>query len=60
MSKIFKAFNDVYEPPKPSDSPLQVSVELLKKLGYSEEGKLILPFKELFPERKEVSIGKFL
>lgn len=60
MSKIFKAFNDVYEPPKPSDSPLQVSVELLKKLGYSEEGKLILPFKELFPERKEVSIGEIL
>lgn len=60
MSKIFKAFNDVYEPPKPSDSPLQVSVELLKKLGYSEEGKLILPFKELFPERKEVPIGEIL
>ena len=60
MSKIFKPFNAVYEPPKPQDSPLQVSVELLKKLGYSEEGKLILPFKELFPEREKVSIGEIL
>lgn len=57
MSKIFKPFNAVYKPPKPQDSPLQVSVELLKKLGYSEDEPL---FKELFPEREEVSIGEIL
>lgn len=57
MSKIFKPFNAVYKPPKPQDSPLQVNVELLKKLGYSEDEPL---FKELFLKEKQYLSGKFL
>lgn len=60
MSKIFKTFDDVYEPPKPSDSPLQVSAELLVEMGYKEESELVSNFKKAFPDGKEVSIGEML
>ena len=60
MSKIFKTFNDVYEPPKPSDSPLQVSAELLIEMGYNEESELVSNFKKAFPDGKKVSIGELL
>lgn len=60
MSKVFRAFNDVYVPPKPSDSPLQVSVEILKELGYKDDSELVFSFKKAFPGREEVSIGEVL
>ena len=60
MSKVFRVFNDVYVPPKPSDSPLQVSVEILKELGYKDDSELVSSFKKAFPEREEVSIGEIL